>query len=326
MRVRDAALVFLLVLVVASLSPVVQIAYATSGSMEPAIPTDSLYVVDTLDEQPEQGDILLYESTDGGRVTHRVVDVTADGGYITKGDANDAPDQTRDAEAVRPEQVIGVVPTVLGGPLVVPGSATVVGFASANPIAALLSLWLLFGAGFLFSTGDRDLVETRSIVLPVLTVAFIASVVFFSMGVTYQVAFLATAGPHEGNPELVPANQESTQTLHLETTSPPLIRDRVLSATGDLRVVETTEYANGTNVTVRVPELPDGTVERGGVVVNFYPPVMPSWMLSTLHRAHPLLASVVTASICFLPMYLGCLLVVDPRKRLRPYVTRGGAR
>lgn len=326
MRVRTAALVLLLVLVVASLSPVMQIAHATSGSMEPAIPTDSLYVVDTLGTHPEQGDILLYESADDDRVTHRVVDVTADGGYITKGDANDAPDQTRDADAVRREQVIGVVPTVLGRPLVVPGSATVVSIASTNPIAALLSLWLLFGAGFLFSTGERDLVETRSIVLPVLTVAFIASVVFFSMGVTHQVGFLGTAGPHEGNPELVPANQVSTQTLHLETTSPPLIRDRVVSATGDLRVVETAEYANGTNVTVRVPELPDDAVERGGIIVNYYPPVLPSWMLSTLHRAHPLLASVVTASICFLPMYVGYLVLVDPRKRLRPYVTRGDVR
>lgn len=324
MHARTAALALLVILVVASLSPVLQIAYATSGSMEPTIPTDSLYVVNTLDDNPEEGDILMYESPDEGRVTHRIDDVTQDGGYITKGDANDAPDQTRDEDAVRRDEIIGVVPTVFGHPLVIPGSATVVSFASTNPIAALLSLWLLFGAVFLFATGEIGVMEVRRIVLPVLTIAFIASVVFISIGVSYEVGFLATNGPHEGNPELVPANEESTQTLHLETSPPPLLGDRVISTTGELRIVETEEYANGTNVTVQVPALPDDAVERGGVIVNYYPPVLPSWMLAALHRVHPVVASVVTASICYLPVYLAFLVLVDPRKRLRPYTTRGG--
>jgi signal peptidase len=292
--------------------------------MEPTIPTDSLYVVNTLDDNPEQGDIVMYESPDEGRVTHRVVDVTQNGGYITKGDANDAPDQTSGEDAVRQNQIIGVLPTVFGHPFVIPGSAPVVNFASTNPIVAILSLWLLFGAGYLFTTGEMEAMEVRHIFLPVLTVAFIASVVFLSIGVSYDVGFLATNGPHEGNPELVPANEESTQTLHLETTSPPLFRNRVVSATGELRIAGTEEYPNGTNVTVRVPALPDDGVERGGVIVNYYPPVLPSGTLSALHRVHPLVASIVTTGICYLPVYLLYLVLVDPRKRLRPYLTRGG--
>lgn len=326
MRTRDVTLVLLVVLVVASLSPILQIAHATSGSMEPTIPTDSLYVVNSLDDNPEKGDIVMYESSDKGRVTHRVVDVTKDGGYITKGDANDAPDQTRNEEPVRRTDIVGVVPTVFGRPFVIPGSATVVSFASTNPLAALLSLWLVFGAGFLFTTGELGVMEVRRIVLPVLTVAFIASVVFLSSGIAYDVGFLGTNGPHEGNPELVPANEESTQTLHLEMSPPPLLRNRVVSATGELRVVGTDEYSNGTNVTVRVPPLSDGAVEHGGVIVNYYPPVLPSGMLSALHRVHPLVASIVTAGICYLPVYLAYLVLVDPRKRLRPYVTRGDTR
>lgn len=326
MRPRHAALALLALLVAASLLPVLQIAHATSGSMEPAIQTDSVYVVNTLDDTPERGDIVMYESPEKGRVTHRVVEVTEDGGYITKGDANDAPDQTGNDDALRQEQVVGVVPTVFGHPVVVPGSATVVSFATGNPIAAVLSLWLLFGTGYLLTTGEMDAVEMRSIFVPVFTVAFIASVVFFSLGVTYSVTFLATTGPHVGNPELVPANQESEQTLRLSTSPPPLLRERVVSAPGNVRVVETEEYANGTNVTVHVPALPDGTVERGGVIVNYYPPVLPSWVLSALHRIHPLLASVVTASLCYLPLYLTYLVLTDPRKRLRPFSTRGDVR
>jgi signal peptidase len=323
MRARDATLVLLLVLIAASLSPVLHIAYATSGSMEPTIPTNALYVVNTLDDDPEVGDILMYESQDKGRVTHRVIDVTQDNGYITKGDANDAPDQTSNENAVQRSEIIGVVPTVSGHPLAIPGSATMVTFVSRTPVTALLSLWLIFSAGFLFTTEEVGIMEIRRIVLPVLTVAFIASVVFLSSGIAYDVGFLATDGTHEGNSELVPANEESTQTLHLETNPPPLLRDRVVSATGGLRVVGTERHANRTNVSVHVPPLQDGTVERGGVIINYYPPVLPSRMLSVLHQIHPLVASIVTAGLCYLPVYLVYLVVVDPRKRLRPYVTRG---
>lgn len=323
MGVRTAVFVLLVILAVAALSPVLQIAYATSGSMEPTIPTNSLYVVNTLDEHPEQGDILMYASPNKGRVTHRVIDVPQDGRYITKGDANNAPDQAGRKDALPQKRVIGVVPTVFGHPLVVPGSATIVKFVTTNPIAALLSLWLLFGAGFLLTTGETVVPQVRHIVLPVLTVAFIASVVFLSIGVTYDVGFLGTNGAHEGNPELVPANQASTQTLPLETKTPILFQSRVISATGELRVVGTKEHANGTNVTVRVPALPDNEVEDGGIIVNYYPPVLPAWLLSALHRIHPLAAALATTSICYLPVWLAYLLLVDPRKRLRPYVTRG---
>lgn len=324
MRTRNVTLVILGILVVASLSPFLQIAHATSGSMEPTIPTDSLYVVNSLDEDPDEGDIVMYESPEKGLVTHRVVDVTTDGGYITKGDANNAPDQTRNEDPIPQTAVVGVVPTVFGHPFVIPGSANVVSFAITNPIPALLSLWLVFGAGFLFTTGEMGVMEVRRIVLPVLTVAFIASVVFLSSGIAYDVGFLGTNGPHEGNPELVPANEESTQTLHLKMSPPPLFTERVVSATGELRVVGTEEYPEGTNVTVSVPPLQDGAVEHGGVIVHYYPPVLPSSMLAALHQLHPLVASIVVAGLCHLPVYLAYLLLVDPRKRLRPYVTRGG--
>lgn len=325
MRVHIVALAFLVVLIAASLSPAMQIAHATSGSMEPTLPTDSVYIVNTLDHTPERGDILMYESPAKGRVTHRVVDVTEDGGYITKGDANDALDQVRDEDALRQEQVRGVVPVVLGHPAVIPGSATVVRFLGENPIGGILALWLLFGAGYLFTTDETGVMEVRSVLVPVLTVAFVASVVFFSLGVTYDVAFLATTGPHEGNPELVPANRASEQTLHLKTAPPPLFRTRVVSATGNVEIARTEEYANGTNVTVHVPALPENAVERGGVSMTYYPPVLPSWTISALHREHPLLASVVTATLCHLPVYLTYLLLTDPRKRLRPFVMRGNA-
>lgn len=71
-----------------------------SGSMEPAVDGGSLvYVQDTGEYEP--GDVITFR-VDEQVVTHRVVDETPRG-YVTKGDANDAPDEWR----VTDEQVVG---------------------------------------------------------------------------------------------------------------------------------------------------------------------------------------------------------------------------
>lgn len=78
-------------------------AIVLSGSMEPEIKTGSLCFVNTKTEVEtiELGDIIAYRTGDI-RVTHRVIDITADG-FQTKGDANDAPD----ISVVPKENVIG---------------------------------------------------------------------------------------------------------------------------------------------------------------------------------------------------------------------------
>lgn len=64
-----------------------------SGSMEPAIHTGSLGIVNTKAEyeKMKQGDIVAYENALGTRITHRVEAVAAEG-LITKGDANEISD------------------------------------------------------------------------------------------------------------------------------------------------------------------------------------------------------------------------------------------
>lgn len=71
---------------IAELKPVV----VMSGSMEPAIKTGSLAFIDTRDRTVFEGDVISFKSGDM-LVTHRVVDVTADG-YRTKGDSNETAD------------------------------------------------------------------------------------------------------------------------------------------------------------------------------------------------------------------------------------------
>ncbi len=76
--------------------------YVLSGSMEPVIHTGSLVYIQEMDEAPEEGDIIAYEAGDGIPVVHRVVE-TVEGGFITKGDANEIPD----ANVVVPDKILG---------------------------------------------------------------------------------------------------------------------------------------------------------------------------------------------------------------------------
>ena len=78
-----------------------------SGSMEPSIMTgDMVFVRETDENNLQVGDVIAYRSG-GAVITHRIVEVTTEGGekrYITQGDANDSPDQN----SVKPAEVEGI--------------------------------------------------------------------------------------------------------------------------------------------------------------------------------------------------------------------------
>lgn len=67
-----------------------------SGSMEPAIGTGSMVFVERASpETVGEGDVITYSDDGGNLVTHRVIEVHSAQTslrFVTKGDANDAPD------------------------------------------------------------------------------------------------------------------------------------------------------------------------------------------------------------------------------------------
>ncbi len=74
-----------------------------SGSMEPAIAVGGIVVIKPVDpETLKIGDIICFTLTEPTSITHRIINIT-DQGFITKGDANEDPDQW----IVKKENVIG---------------------------------------------------------------------------------------------------------------------------------------------------------------------------------------------------------------------------
>ncbi len=110
------ALAAIAILVLVSAFPIsgnYQIKVVESGSMEPTIKVGSVVVVKPTDSY-QVGDVVTYEGgfrDEKGRavpVTHRIVEKKVENGvtaYVTKGDANDDPDN----RVVRERQIIGKV-------------------------------------------------------------------------------------------------------------------------------------------------------------------------------------------------------------------------
>ena len=94
-----AAIVILSALVMAVLQ--VKPAIVMSGSMEPAIHTGSVVLINTKDKEAKKGDIIAFRRGDIF-VTHRVTGIAADG-FLTKGDAN----EMADPGIVGKDQVVG---------------------------------------------------------------------------------------------------------------------------------------------------------------------------------------------------------------------------
>lgn len=80
-----------------------------SGSMEPACPVGAMvYVQEAEPEQLQVGDVITFNLGGGVRGTHRIVEITQVDGelaFVTKGDANEEPDNT----PVTPENIVGRV-------------------------------------------------------------------------------------------------------------------------------------------------------------------------------------------------------------------------
>jgi len=96
------ALVIFLLLLIFSAFPIsgnYKILIIYSGSMEPAIKMGSLVLVKPADEY-KIGEVITFKSPANPKelITHRIFDIEIRGGkmaYITKGDANEEPDQRK---------------------------------------------------------------------------------------------------------------------------------------------------------------------------------------------------------------------------------------
>ncbi len=103
-----AIIAVLLIISVLPITGNIKFMTVQSGSMTPEIKMGSIVIVRPIDDY-KIGDIITFQTTGSKEsVTHRIYDIKVVGGqpkYITKGDANNAPDQRE----VSKREIIGKV-------------------------------------------------------------------------------------------------------------------------------------------------------------------------------------------------------------------------
>lgn len=291
--------------------------YATSGSMEPAIPRGGLYVVyDSV--SIESGDIIMYESSyRESLVTHRVVNEGTDG-YITKGDANPTTDQRGGAPPVPPEDVVGEVLQIWGYTPVIPGVGVWADLVSQYRVFVFAFIWGLLLTNILRSSGrtKERVVRIGDVVTPVFVVALVTTVtVMLLVSGSTTINFYASDTVDKDSPLLINPTEPTTTTVPLTVKSFEGFTYRILTVDG--AVLESTapgETSQELLTTVTVP-----AVDRTGTVtvdvsVYHYPKLLPRTVVFWLHLLHPGVAASAIALMAFLPAYLLYWLLIDPQK------------
>ena len=100
--------------------------YVHSDSMQPEIKTDDGYIL-IRSKEYTLNDIITFKPQvlKDKYITHRIIDITDDGKFITKGDYNVSTDQEGGEPPIGIEQIVGKVLVINEKPIVIPHLGTI---------------------------------------------------------------------------------------------------------------------------------------------------------------------------------------------------------
>lgn len=132
--------------------------YVYSGSMEPTIKINDGFIVAKSNEY-NIGDIITFKPKflEQPYVTHRIIGISDDGSFITKGDNNPLSDQQGGEPAVIENQVIGKLVSINNNPIIIPKlgiiSEIVTNKASKLNVFVIISIAIIvFIVGYVVDT------------------------------------------------------------------------------------------------------------------------------------------------------------------------------
>ncbi len=306
------------------------VSYASSESMTPAIKRGDLFLINPLSKGGSKGDIIVFKNGNGWTV-HRIYAVT-DGGYITKGDANVATDQSNGAGLVRREDVAGEVVSVGGRVLKLPGFGEYLANLGGwrTPLLAVL---VFMGAFLTLWDGERNTMRNsrvsrrskgtkgprrsmrRTFIIPLRSlywpIALVLVMVFMlamtaSWG-TFSFSYSSTMAGGQRNGWHVPGSMFN-ETVRVENRAfYPFYyigeggSNDVMSV--EPRVLEVGGRSTGTfNVVIKTPE--KRKIYTGKVALHAYPAFVPVSVLMGLYYVSPYLPLVLYATAMLLFLFV----------------------
>lgn len=314
-------ILFILLIALAGVSQLAgqpAILFVETESMSPTIETNDGFIAipKVIADDPEPDDIVVFEAQEiggGGITTHRVVDVTDDGRYVTKGDNNPFTDQSGDEPLVTESQIKSVVPQPLGSPIIIPNLGLViqkissvgdiVGVNGVTPILAI-TIGIIILIYSLFKDPDDDTVRSRSKrrvknnpIIFVITITLLLLIPFnasmlISSGI-YEYEILSSESPVQGNPNIVPPDTKTNVTYTMINNGYTPFVIYLESDSPGVEITENVHYVNpnskkDTTIYITSPEDLGRSVKY--IDTSWYIPVLPPFMINYLHKIQPILA------------------------------------
>lgn len=307
-------------MVVAGPAAPVQLSYATSDSMAPAISEGDLYFVIKGSSDISTGEVItFYSISRSDYVTHRVVEQTEDG-YITKGDANPSTDQEAGNPVVREETVVGEVLTFGGGPLTIPHIGPAIMAIQSNryfliALVGALVIGDIIRERWFQGIPERDVVRVHEVVRPMLIMAAVACFVLIILGSsTHSLTYVAT-GSGSGGAATIDVGEPAIRTFDVDVDRLPFTT-AVVDVEG-VTVLDRVRDGSTAEMTVRVPPQPEIGPYRAQVHVRAYPATLPTPALRWLTDVHWFAAIVGSMVPIFGPILAVYLLFMDGRDPVR---------
>lgn len=312
----------------------VQLSYATSDSMAPAITEGDLYVVFKGSSDIAHGDIITFYSTSRSEyVTHRVVERT-DRGFITQGDANPSTDQAAGHRPVKEPSIVGRVFTLGGAPVTIPFIGPAIIAIQSNryllmAIVGALLLGDLLRDRWLKSIPRHDVVRIGEVIRPLLIMAIVVCFVLILLGASsHSVVYVAT-GQDNTAPNTVETGEPAERSLQVDIWKLP-ITTTVVDVDG-LTVLDRQRRGSTVDLRVRVPPQEEIGPYRAVVTVRPYPATLPYGVLKALTKVHWFAAVIGSMLPIFGPVAASYLLMIDGRTPIRTNGSRllrrlGGSR
>lgn len=326
---RDTALIIAILLLAAFILSPASIVAIQGDSMEPTIPNDALiFSYETSSYQT--GDIVtFYSEQTNGYVTHRIIEQTETGEFITRGDNNAVPDQEIGINALQPQDINSKIIEFNGSPLYIPyiGLFFLLFQKNLIPLIAII-LFVMFLLYTIKNRVNTNRLYSQLIAKDVFQPIFVVTLVLLILVFMFNAAILSVP--------FVYTESESTATQQyvIQTNQPEPIEEVSINSTDswftqEIYIIEGFEpiridhTQDQTHILAQLPTQKTPGSYQTTVSIYTIPAVLPQALAQQLAYITPILPITLSSIIILLPLYLIYRFYVGANTPIRnPTITR----